>query len=219
MPVVDDDFRRRLAELSDEDFEQRFGAFRRLEPGDAASVLDGFAAPWWIVGGWAIEAFTGVGRPHEDLDVCILRRDVPALVEHFLESHHVWATGGGMMCPVLTPTQELPSWAGQLWVRESATSPWLLDFIVTPDQDGRWVFRRDPNVVDDLDNVTWLAADGIRYQNPEITLAFKAHFARPKDTADLDATLPKLGERAALWLAETVDRLHPDHEWLGRLRA
>ena len=34
---------------------------------------------WWVVGGWAIEAFTGVARRHEDIDLVIWARDLPLL--------------------------------------------------------------------------------------------------------------------------------------------
>ena len=37
-----------------------------------------------------------------------------------------------------------------------------------------------------VDEVTWVADDGIRYLRPEITLHFKARFQRPKDERDLD---------------------------------
>lgn len=77
---------------------------------------------------------------------------------------------------------------------------------------------RDPTVVEDLDQVTWVAGDGLTYQRPEITLGFKAALARPKDDADLDAVLPRLGAEPRRWLADTVAGLHPGHPWLDRLR-
>jgi len=105
------------------------------------------------------------------------------------------------MRPLLVVDQHLPPWLNQIWVRERATGPWLLDIIGTPDSNGRWVFRRDPTYVNDIDQVTWTASDGITYQNPEITLAFKAAHARAKDTADLEAALPNSNRRQnAGWL-------------------
>lgn len=211
-----EDLHELVAGLSDQQFEQLYGPLAHLRPSQAAGLLDGLAAPWWIVGGWAIEAFTGHHRDHEDLDVCVLACDVPLLLEHFIGTHHVWAIGAGMLCPVLTVGQRLPTWLNQIWVRETATEPWLLDVIVTPDLDGRWVFERDPTYVDDLESVTWHADDGIVYQKPEITLSFKAAHARSKDTADLEVALPKLTPAAKAWLAETITRLHPGHSWLRR---
>ncbi len=69
------------AEQEDPEFERWYGAWDPLHPAGAAALLDGLDRPWWIVGGWAIEAFTGMPREHEDLDVSLLSSDVPALRE------------------------------------------------------------------------------------------------------------------------------------------
>ena len=212
-----DELRRLAQALSDEEFERVYGPVAAREPADAVRLLDGLDAPWWIVGGWAIQAFTGVDRSHRDLDVGMLERDVSSLVEHLAPTHQAWAVGGGMLCPILAPNQELPDWMHQIWVREDASRPWLLDIILAPDRDGRWVFTRDPSYDDDIANVTWIAADGLRYQRPEVTLAFKAALNREKDQQDLDETWPLLDASARAWLTETVARLHPDHEWLDRI--
>ena len=49
---------------------------RHITPRDAAELLDGYGANWWVVGGWAAQAFTGVTRPHEDVDIAIRRGDL-----------------------------------------------------------------------------------------------------------------------------------------------
>ncbi len=48
-----------------------------------------------------------------------------------------------------------------------------------------------------LEEVTWVAEDGIRYQNPEVVLQHKALQDQPKDRADLAAALPRLSAGAA----------------------
>jgi hypothetical protein len=63
-------------------FLRRYGPWAPLDPAGVAAFMAGFERPWWVVGGWAIEAFTGARREHEDVDVSILARDVPALREH-----------------------------------------------------------------------------------------------------------------------------------------
>ncbi len=65
--------------------------------------------------------------------------------------------------------------------------------------------------------MTWWADDGLCYQMPEVTLAFKAAHQRPKDIADLEAALPLLDDDAKAWLSQTIARLHPGHDWLERL--
>ncbi len=32
-------------------------------------MLAGLDAPWWVCGGSAVEAFTGVARRHDDIDI------------------------------------------------------------------------------------------------------------------------------------------------------
>ena len=49
-----------------------------------------------------------------------------------------------------------------------------------------------PDHVAPLEDVTWVADDGIRYLNPEIGLLFKAVQRRRKDDRDLDRCLPLL---------------------------
>jgi len=57
-----------------------YGAWSPLAPSEFAREMAGFARPWWVIGGWAIEAATGYRREHEDTDVSILATDVPAFV-------------------------------------------------------------------------------------------------------------------------------------------
>ena len=48
------------ATAEDLEFYRWYGPWEPLRPSGVASLLDGLDAPWWIVGGWAIEAFTAV---------------------------------------------------------------------------------------------------------------------------------------------------------------
>ncbi len=197
-------------------FQQLFGPWAPLDPAGVADLFDGYQAPWWIAAGWALEAFNDLHRRHEDIDVAIFRRDVPRLREHLAATHHCWAIGEGRLAPLREDAPQLPDWADQVWIREHAWAPWLVDVVATPDADGDWVFKRDRDFTAPLPQVTW-SDDGIRYLNPEIVLAYKAKLDRPKDLADLAATLPKLERPARAWLRETVQRLHPEHRWLAQL--
>lgn len=193
-------------------FQRLYGPWRPWTPRRAAVALAGWGRPWWVAGGWAIEAFTSISRRHEDIDVAIFRRDVPSLRAHADPAYHCWAVGHWMWKALSADEPELPEWADQVWLREHAWAPWLADVVTTADADGDWVFRRDAGITAPLDEVTW-EADGVRYLRPEIVLAFKAKLARLKDDQDLDAALPLLDEPAARWLRETVARLHPGHRW------
>ena len=65
------------------EFQRLYGPWAATTPSQAAELFGSFSGRWWISGGWAIEAFTGVARPHKDMDVTIFRRDVAALRECF----------------------------------------------------------------------------------------------------------------------------------------
>jgi hypothetical protein len=66
---------------SDRAFFALYGQWAPLTPAQLAAEMRGFDRPWWVVGGWAIEAPTGFRREHEDVDVSLLASDVRAFVE------------------------------------------------------------------------------------------------------------------------------------------
>jgi hypothetical protein len=180
--------------------------------------MAGFERPWWVVGGWAIEAFTGVPREHEDIDVSILVRDVPALREHVGDSWQLWNIADGALRPLIDRWPDVQHPESQIWARRDAFSPWVFDMPLTPDRDGLWTNKKLPDHVAPLEEVTWVAEDGIRYLNPEIVLMFKARLGRHKDARDLDRAWPMLDQPARDWLRETVELLHPGHAWLDLMR-
>lgn len=200
-------------------FRRLYGDWAVVTPADAAALLDGIGIPWWVAGGWALEAYAGVARLHDDMDIAFFGVDLPALRAHFAGTHHLWSAGDGALRPITDERPELADGAEQLWVREHAQAPWVLDLLANPGDARGWVFKRDPAVVRPLAEVTWLDADGVRHLNPEIVLAYKAKLDRPKDRADLDSVLPTLDGPAREWLRTTVERLHPGHAWLPRLSA
>jgi hypothetical protein len=204
-------------EAEDEVFLRRYGPWAPLDPAGLAAFLAGFERPWWIVGGWAIEAFTGVPREHEDVDLSMLACDLPALRAHVGDRWHLWSIHDGTLRPFDDRFPEVLDVASQVWVREHALAPWIIDLPITPDRDGLWTNKRLPDHVAPVEEVTWVAGDGLRYLRPEIALLYKARLGRPKDTRDLRVTLPLLDERARGWLRDALRRTHPDHPWLAEV--
>jgi hypothetical protein len=198
-------------------FQRLYGPVLPSTPADCAELMRGFEQPWWIAGGWSIEAFTGVPRPHEDVDLAIFRRDVAAFREQLKDRYHLWSNAGGTLRPMTDARPDPIEDGDQIWLREHALAPWRYDVVLNPDRDGRWVFRRDPSFDYALDEITWVAPDGIRYIAPEVALAYKAKLSRPKDEVDLATTLPMLDDRRRTWLRDMVAHLHPGHHWLDRL--
>jgi hypothetical protein len=178
--------------------------------------MDGFDRPWWIVGGWSIEAFTGVSRPHEDMDISILSSDAPAFREFLGDRWTAWNIDEDWLRPFNHRFPEVRP-DSQVWIRRNAQSPWVLDVPFTPDTDGRWSNKRHLAHTEHLEDVTWTAPDGLRYARPEVTLMFKAAQQREKDRIDADVALPMLDEPARRWLRDTIARIDPDHEWARNL--
>ncbi len=212
----DDEGYRRDLKAEELGFQRLYGPWEAFSPEHAREVFDPLGFPWWVAGGWAIEAFTGVAREHEDIDVSMFRRDLPILRRTLAVRFHVWAVGEGALTPLDDETKEMPDNADQVWLRAHALAPWRADVLLNPDQDGRWVSRRDRSYVVDLGEVTW-RRDGVAYLQPEVALAFKAKVVRPKDETDFAVALPLLDSRARGWLVSFLARIHPGHAWLDRL--
>jgi hypothetical protein len=191
-----------------------YGAFDALDPSTIRGLMDGFDRPWWIVGGWSIDVFTGVPREHDDMDVSILACDATAFRLFLGERWNPWNVDNGWFRPFDDRFPDIAA-DSQLWVRRDATSRWVLDVPLTPDTDGRWTNKRHPAHTEALADVTWVAPDGLRYARPEVTLMFKARQDRAKDVRDAELTVPMLDEPARRWLATTVAQWDPGHPWAG----
>lgn len=197
-----------------------YGDWDPLTPHELAVLMDGFPHPWWIVGGHAIEAFTGVRRFHEDIDLVVFAEHAPALRDQLGHRFHLWCNDGGTFRVLDDEHPELLAPLCQIWMRENARCPWRVDCITNPSRDGRWVSRRDESLEADLEDVTWVAGDGIRYLNPEVALLFKGRQKRVKDEVDLGNALPLMTPRQRDWLSDHIRSAYgDDHPWLTRIPA
>ena len=195
------------------------------------SVMAGFAGPWWIGGGWAVDAGAGsLSRPHLDVDVVALRPDAPALSHHLAD------------CDVRLPGgQGLAEWRGhelapadhQLWVRpDDGERPerWQ-DFAADPGffeilfeqvdvESGTWSFRRNPAVSGPLERFGRPGG----FLSPEVALLYKAAAAGGTEPAaaskaqrDFDHAVGHLGSEQRAWLASALQLAHPGHHWTSVL--
>jgi hypothetical protein len=202
----------------DRDFYRWYGAWAPLTPEEVARLLEGLPAPWWIVGGWAVDAFTGIAREHEDVDVAFFRADLPEVLDRLSPDLCVWSNLSGTLRPLRKP-DDLLDGARQLWVRRDGDSPWVMDLAMTPHEGETWISPRDDRVRLPIDEATFTAPSGIRYLRPELVLFMKARWARSKDDADLAAILPSLGPSARGRLREWLKLVHPGHRWLDVIPA
>jgi hypothetical protein len=193
-----------------------YGPWRARTPEDAAALFDGYAGRWWIAGGWAIEAFTDIPRPHDDIDPSIPRPDVAALSEYLKGRLDVWQADDGALRPLVDQRDLQSENCENLWLRPSGADPWEYDVKVMHATSDTWTYKRDDRISLALDEIGWERA-GITYLRPEIQLLHKAPGLRPKDQADFDACVSLLEPGARAWLRAVLTIAHPSHPWLSRL--
>jgi hypothetical protein len=193
-----------------------YGPWERRMPQDAAALLEDYDRPWWIAGGWAIEAFTGVSREHGDVDPSIPRSDVDALRRHLAGRLDVWEADEGRLRPLVGEGDRISSTCENLWLRRSGADPWEYDVILMSTTPTTWTFKRDARTTLPLPDILW-ERDGITYLRPEVQLLHKARGLRPQDQADFAACAPLLDPAARTWLADARRLAHPGHPWLHDL--
>lgn len=195
---------------------RHYGPWLHHTPADAAALLGGYKGRWWIAGGWAIEAFTGVAREHSDIDPSIPRSEAPWLREYLLGRLDVWAADSGTLSPVVEPGAMIASTCSNLWLRPSGADPWEYDVVLMDVDAERWTYKRDPRISLPLTEILW-HLDGIPYLRPEIQLLHKAPGLRPQDQQDFENSQPLLDDTARRWLRTALTTAHPGHPWLAEL--
>lgn len=180
-------------------------------PQEAVAWFARVSVPWWIAGGWAIDLFLGrETRPHGDLDVGVLRRDVGEILRS-IPDWEIFEAKDGVLTRVsrTTPRSEVNS----LWCRGAGEQWWKLELMLDESEGESWVYRRDPVVRRDLQGLVHHTSQGIPYLAPEVQLLYKAKHARPRDELDFEAVLPHLGTEARTWLWQGLVRTLPSHRW------
>jgi hypothetical protein len=208
-----------VRDLSHEELTRIYGPWLRRTPADAAKLFDGYPGRWWVAGGWALEAFTGVRRPHADLDPSIPRHELPLLRRHLAGRMDLWSADQETLRVLLPDDEDRDSLADScenVWARSSGAEPWQYDIILMDASDGRWVFKRDSRISRPVDEIVW-SLEGVPYLRPEVQLLHKAAGLRPKDQADFAATWPLLEPNARRWLRDALELAHPAHPWLDVL--
>ena len=208
-----------LSNLNADELHRLYGPWLIRTPADAAELFDGYPGRWWIAGGWAIEAFTGVSRPHGDLDPSVPREDLPLLRRHLAGRLDLWAADQERLTVLLPDDAETTTVADtceNVWARGSGAEPWQYDIILMHGTEDTWTFKRDSRISRPFDEIVWVR-DQIPYLRPEVQLLHKANGLRPKDQADFTAVLPVLHGEDRAWLHAALTLAHPGHPWLSEL--
>ena len=196
------------------------GEWQPLTVDAVTELLAGLDARWWIAGGWALDLHLGrQTRPHNDIDVLVLREDLPGVRERLRgwDLHAADPPGAGVLRP--WPEDEvLPADLHDVWCRPSPASPWALQLMVDDTVGGEWVFRRDRRIHRPVAELSGPASTAARpVLAPEMQLLYKSRGLRPKDVEDFHRVVGALDAPRRTWLRRTLSLVSPDHDWLASL--
>ena len=181
-------------------------------------VMKQYAHPWWIAGGWAVDLHVGhQTRDHKDVDVAVLRRDLPELHRVLRDWDLRYAA----------PTHELLPWDGSpfdppthaVWARRCPGDPWLCEFLTEETDGDQWRFRRMPEVARPLATMAPPVESVAPVLALEVIMLYKATEERAEDRflgeRDLAVSAHRVVPEARKWLAEAIASWDPQHAWLS----
>ncbi|HEY6300480.1 MAG TPA: hypothetical protein VIW95_12650 [Candidatus Binatus sp.] len=186
--------------------------------------MAGLRAPFYFVGGWAIDLHLGrVTREHHDVDVLVMRRDHlglhKALKQFSLKKiipHPEGLVNRGTLVEWPAGERlELPIHQINAY-RAGQTEP-AFQVMLEESSDSEWIFRRNPEVRMPISRMGFYPLWGLPYLAPEIELLFKAKHLEARDRIDFDNARTALSADARRWLRDAIEKTHPGHEWLKAL--
>jgi hypothetical protein len=186
----------------------------------AARVMASFPHPWFVSGGWAIDLFLNkVTRPHSDIEIGLFREDQRALRDQLagwrLTKSDLLPEGGVWVPWNADDWVAPPRFQVQAW--ESEGDEPAYDFFLNDTVEGAWSFRRTPAITRPIEEIVLRTPDGIPFLAPEIQLAFKGKYQRPKDEQDFTLALPRLSAAQRMWLTMALKASYGNHVWIARL--
>jgi Aminoglycoside-2''-adenylyltransferase len=185
-------------------------------PAQVAALMRGFAPPWFIAGGWAIDLYLGrATRPHADIEIAILRRDQLALQDHLRDWRLEKVVDGKFSPWPRGECLELPVF--ELQCTNEHAAPRTLEVLLNETRGDVWVFRRNANITRPLAAVYLTTHTGINFLSPEIVLLYKSKEPRAKDEQDFAAVVARLETERRTWLRNAIAACAAGHHWLNRL--
>lgn len=190
--------------------------FAELDP--VARLLADLPAPWFVAGGWAVDLFVGRRtRDHEDVDVAVLRRDLPILRAH-LSGWDVRTARPGLR-GALDPWPEsapIPPDAHEVHARRPEGPASEVEFLVEESREDAWAYRRRPSVTRPLRDLGLRSPGGVPFLAPEVVLLYKAtRSEEARHAADFAALRPRLPAPRRAWLAAALAAAHPGCPWIA----
>src|SRR6266540_7301988 len=160
-------------------------------PRDVARLMAGFPRPWYVAGGWAIDLYLGrVTRPHEDVEIGILREDQQDLRRHLAGWAFEKVVPGpqGHRREPWPPSERLEPPVHEAYARRPRGTVREIEILLSEAGEGPWRFRRDPRVTKPLEDLGLVGLETIPFLSPDVVLLYKAKAPRPRDEEDFRNT-------------------------------
>lgn len=186
------------------------------------TFLKSFPAPWWIGGGWAIDMWAGgPTRDHEDIEICVAREYQDMIFQRYADWQFFkpsptffepMAQGERLQPPVFILRLEQTAHT----IADAAMPP-TFEFLLNDIEGDHLLFPHDHSISIPFERVRTMSPYGVPVAAPEIVLAIKSWYPRPKDQHDFERVLPQLDDERRDWLRGFLQRTHPDMLWLAAL--
>lgn len=185
-------------------------------------LMRDFPVPWYVSGGWAIDALVGQEtRAHGDLEIGIARHDQGYLHRHLVDWHLYklvpWPDDTDADLVPWTPDEHLELPIFQIVARRAGAQPPEFEFFLNEVWEDEWQFRKERSIRRPLGTSYLRTAQGIPVIAPELQLLHKANKHQPKDEHDFQTALRYLTPAQRAWLQHALARYRPGDPWLAAL--
>lgn len=190
-------------------------------PQALVTKLSGIDARWCVVGGWALDLFTGVvHREHSDLEIIVPTHSFPQIRDRLGDELAFYVAGAEGQWPLDLAGPAFDKYQ-QTFARDMSTGQFVLDVMRVADP-GTWELADRPAVTRPWSESIAFTNTGVPYLRPEQVMLYKAlgingADPRSKDASDFLYVLPFLERHGREWLAHTLSALRPEHPWLRAL--
>lgn len=183
--------------------------------------MKGAAFPWFFAGGWAIDLFLGrVTRKHEDIDICVFRKDQVALRQYLKDWSFTKINKSSSDEPGNKETwreEYLHEPTHEIHAFNRTFKPTELEILLNERDDTHWIYRRNPAIRRPLSLAGIRSQSGLPLLAPEIVLLYKSKAPKTVDEEDFNNARVHLRRRSRVWLRRSIDLCYPDHHWLSAL--
>ncbi|WP_341933398.1 hypothetical protein MRBLWO14_002412 [Microbacterium sp. LWO14-1.2] len=193
--------------------------WRPLAAGEIVDLLSAAGIRWWLSGGVALDRWVGREiRKRGDVDISVIRDDLPALVRALPDRFSAWAAIGDDCDHLLFRDVPEDADVHRVKILNDSSTEWVLQVNVEDGGERAWVYKRDPRL-----QLPWDRAvrdiGGVPTGAPEVQLVWKALRPRPEDDVDKDAVLAALDPDARAWYEQAILSIHPHSTWSIHVRS